>query len=102
MITQRGRKRTIMSEIESLVHDGYYLSTSDFVREAVREKLEAIKEIRLRKLSLNVAKSEIYRYLLQNPDSYLYDLANELRLELSVVHEALIELRKAGKAEEVE
>ena len=91
-----------VSEIESLVNEGYYLSASDFVREAVREKLEVIKEIRLREVSLNVAKKEIYRYLLQNPDSYPYDIANELRLELSLVHEALIELRKEGKAEEVE
>jgi hypothetical protein len=29
-----------VSEIESLVNEGYYLSTSDFVREAVREKLK--------------------------------------------------------------
>jgi Arc/MetJ-type ribon-helix-helix transcriptional regulator len=39
-----------------LVNEGYYLSASDFVREAVREKLEAIKEIKLREVSLNVAK----------------------------------------------
>ena len=74
-----------ISEIESLVNEGYYLSASDFVREAVRDKLE-----------------EIYRYLLQNPDSYPYEIANELWLELSLVHEALIELRKGGKAEDVE
>jgi len=49
-----------------------------------------------------MAKREIYHYLLQNPDSYPYDIANELELELSLVHEALIELRKEGKAEEVE
>jgi Arc/MetJ-type ribon-helix-helix transcriptional regulator len=91
-----------VSEIESLVNEGYYLSASDFVREAVREKLEAIKEIKLREVSLNMAKREIYHYLLQNPDSYPYDIANELELELSLVHEALIELRKEGKAEEVE
>ncbi|MCK4476577.1 MAG: hypothetical protein KAU16_07600 [Methanophagales archaeon] len=47
-------------------------------------------------------KEEIYRYLLRNPDSYPYDIANELRLELSLVHEALIELRKEGKAVEEE
>jgi Arc/MetJ-type ribon-helix-helix transcriptional regulator len=39
-----------------LVNEGYYLSASDFVREAVREKLEAIKEIKLREVSLNEAK----------------------------------------------
>ena len=66
----------------------------------VREKLEEIKEIRLREVSLNVAKEEIYRFLLQNPDSYPYDIANELRLALSLVHEALIELRKDGKADD--
>ena len=48
------------------------------------------------------AKEEIYRYLEQNPDSYPYDIANELRLELSLVHEALIELKEEGKAVEVE
>jgi Arc/MetJ-type ribon-helix-helix transcriptional regulator len=92
-----------ISEIESLVNEGYYLcAISDFVREAVRDNLEEIKEIRLREVSLNDAKEEIYRYLLQNPDSYPYNIANELWLELSLVHEALIELIKAGKAEEVE
>ena len=91
-----------ISEIESLVNEGYYISASDFVREAERDKLDEIKEIRLREVSLNDAKEEIYRYLLQNPDSYPYEIANELWLELSLVHEALIELRKAGKAEDVE
>ncbi len=92
-----------ISEIESLVNEGYYLcAISDFVREAERDKLEEIKEIRLREVSLNDAKEEIYRYLLQNPDSYPYEIANESWLELSLVHEALIELRKDGKAEDVE
>ena len=91
-----------ISEIESLVNEGYYISASDFVREAVRDKLEEIKEIKLREVSLNDAKEEIYRYLLQNPDLYPYEIANELWLEMSLVHEALIELRKAVKAEEVE
>jgi Arc/MetJ-type ribon-helix-helix transcriptional regulator len=91
-----------VSEIESLVNEGYYVSASDFVREAVREKLEVIKEVKLREVSLNMAKKEIYHYLLPNPDLYPYDSANELELELSRVHEALIELRKEGKAEEVE
>ncbi len=91
-----------ISVLESLVNEGYYLSASDFVREAERDKSEEIKKIRLREVSLNEAKEEIYRYLLQNPDSYPYEIANELWLELSLVHEALIELREAGKAEEVE
>ncbi|MGB2842518.1 MAG: hypothetical protein GH149_00650 [Methanosarcinales archaeon] len=72
------------------------------LREAVREKLEGVKEIRLREVPLKEIKEEIYRYLEQNPDSYPYDIANELRLELSLVHEALVELKKEGKAEEVE
>jgi Arc/MetJ-type ribon-helix-helix transcriptional regulator len=45
-----------VSEIESLVNEGYYLSASDFVREAEREKLKAIKEIKLREVSMNMAK----------------------------------------------
>ena len=97
-----GLPQKFISEIESLVKEGYYPSVSDFVREAVREKLEVIKEIKLRELSLKEAKEEIYRYLLRNPDSYPYDIANELGLELSVVHGALVELRKEGKAVEVE
>ena len=80
-----------------MVKEGYYLNASDFVREAVREKLEGIKEIRMREVPLEEAKEEIYRYLEQNPDSYPYDIANELGLELSLVHEALIELKKEGK-----
>jgi hypothetical protein len=58
----------------------------------VREKLEGIKEIRLRVIPLKEAKEEIYHYLEPNPDPYPYDIANELRLETYFVHEALIEL----------
>ncbi len=89
-----------VSEIEDLVKEGYYLNISDFVREAVREKLESIKEIKLRDISLAEAKKEIYRYLLEHPSVYPYDIANALNLELSLVHEALSELKKEGKAEE--
>lgn len=92
----------LISAIESLVKEGYYLDASDFVREAVKAKLEGMKEIRLREVSLKEAKEEIYQYLIQNPSSYPYDIANELRLDLSLVHEALIELRKEGKAEGVD
>ena len=80
---------------------GNFLPTYQGVIKLVHVVKE-IKEIRLRELSLNDAKEEIYRYLLPNPDSYPYEIANELWLELSRVHEALIELRKAVKAEEVE
>jgi Arc/MetJ-type ribon-helix-helix transcriptional regulator len=62
-----------ISGIKSLENEGYYLSASDFVREAVRDKLDEIKEIRLREVSLNDAKE------------YPYDIANELWLELSLV-----------------
>jgi predicted HTH transcriptional regulator len=65
-------------------------------------KLEGIKEIRRREVPLKEAKEEIYRYSKQNPDSCPYGIGNELRLELSLVHEALIELKKEGKAEEVD
>ena len=88
-----------ISEIESLIKEGYYINVSDFIRDAVREKLESIKEIKLRKISLEDAKKEIYHYLLENQDSYPYEIANELRLELSLVHEALLELKKEGKVE---
>jgi Arc/MetJ-type ribon-helix-helix transcriptional regulator len=87
-------------EIESLVKEGYYLDTSDFVREAVREKLEGLREIKLREIPVGEAKEEIYHYLEQNQDSYPYDIANALRLDLSLVHEALLELKKEGKAAE--
>jgi Arc/MetJ-type ribon-helix-helix transcriptional regulator len=89
--------RKFLAEIESLVNEGYYLDTSDFVREAVREKLEGLMEIKLREVPLGEAKEEIYRYLELNPDSYPYDIATELRLDLSLVHEALLELKKRGK-----
>jgi len=46
------------------------------------------------------AKEEIYQYLEQNQDSYPYDIATELSLDLSLVHEALLELKKEGKAVE--
>ena len=50
--------RKFLFEIESLVKKGYYLNALDFVREAVKEKLEGIGEIRPREVPLKEAKEE--------------------------------------------
>lgn len=44
-------------------------------------------------------KESIFRRCKKRDISYPYEIANELSLELSLVHEALLELKKEGKVE---
>ena len=48
-----------IDEIERLVGDGFYMNTADFVRMAVREKLESIKVIDIRNVTKEKAMKEV-------------------------------------------
>ena len=51
-----------LKRIERLVELGQYLNVSDFLREAVREKLEAIEVIKCREVDYKTAKKEVLGY----------------------------------------
>lgn len=51
-----------LEQIKQLVAAGVYLNTSDFVRDAIRDKLSAIKTIKYRDLDYDTAKKEVMGY----------------------------------------
>jgi len=51
-----------IGQINKLVEAGFYLNHSDFIRDAVREKLAAIKVIQYRDIDYETAKKEVAGY----------------------------------------
>lgn len=86
-----------LEEIEKLVEEGFYMNTADFVRTAVREKLESIKVIDVRDVTKEKAKKEIIEYLKENRKAYPSDVADALRLDFDHVLEIIKELIKEGR-----
>ncbi|MDR3062566.1 MAG: ribbon-helix-helix domain-containing protein [Methanobrevibacter sp.] len=84
-------------EINKLVNAGSFLSTSDFIREAIRDKLESIKILNIRDLNYKTAKKEILGYYKKNKEAYIHDVANDLELDLEIVATITNELVKEGR-----
>jgi Arc/MetJ-type ribon-helix-helix transcriptional regulator len=59
-----------LEEIKKLVASGVYLNTSDFVRDAVRNKLAAIKTIKYRDVDYVTAKKEVMGYFQDRGEAY--------------------------------
>ena len=78
-----------------------YISNSDFLREAIRDKLKTIEIINEREISHDEAREEIYNYCKENETTYLSEIANNLELPLIQVNEILMELIADGTIEEV-
>lgn len=51
-----------LEQIKQLVAAGAYLNTSDFVRDAIRDKLAANKAIKYRDLDYDTVKKEVVGY----------------------------------------
>ncbi len=83
--------------IEDLVEEGLYMNTADFVRMAVREKLESIKIVDIRNINKDNAKKEIIEFLKDNGNCYPSDVADALRLDFDIVIEIIKELMKEGR-----
>ena len=89
--------------IRQLVDAGAYVNISDFVREAVRDKLQNVEMITLRDVTPEQARKEILRYTDRHGRCYPSDIAHDLRLDyrfVSRVVEQLIEEREVEVAEE--
>ena len=82
---------------QRLVKAGYFLNVSDLVRSAVRDKLDAMKPIRMRKVSPKVAQNEIYRYIKSHPDIYPNEIASALHLDIETVMDAVAALMSKKK-----
>ncbi len=83
--------------VEKLVKAGYYLNVSDFVRSAVRDKLDVMKPVLVRRISPRVAQSEIFSYIKTHPDVYPDEIADALNLDIETVMDAVAALRLRRK-----
>jgi len=88
---------TEYAQIEELVKNGVYLGVSDFIRHAVREELESLKVIKTRDVDYSQAKKEVLSYFEQFGEAYPSDSANDLGLDLELVHKIVLELKKEGR-----
>ena len=86
-----------LEEIEKIVEEGFHMNTADFVRTSVREKLESIKVINVRDVSMEKAKKEVVEYLKNNKKSYPSDIADALQLDFDIVLDIVKELIKEGR-----
>lgn len=84
-------------EISKLVGAGLFVSTSEFIREAVREKLETIRVIKIRDIPQEKAKKEILDFLAKRGQAWTSEIADELGLDLLLVTDVLEELKREGE-----
>ncbi|WP_409200294.1 ribbon-helix-helix domain-containing protein [Methanobrevibacter sp. DSM 116169] len=89
-------------EINKLVDAGAFLSVSDFVREAIREKLESYKIINIRNVDYKTAKKEILGYYKIHKEAYISDVADDLEFDLELVVNITNELIKEGRLGDIE
>ncbi len=91
-----------IGQINKLVAAGLYLNPSDFIREAVREKLAAIKVIEYRDLDYESAKKEVAGYFQMKGEAYASDASTDLQLDYVLVCKIMDDLEKEGRMETVE
>jgi Arc/MetJ-type ribon-helix-helix transcriptional regulator len=84
-------------QINKLVEAGLYLNPSDFIRNAVREKLAAIKVIQYRDLDYETAKKEVAGYFRMKGEAYASDASTDLVLDYDLVCKIMADLEKEGK-----
>ena len=91
-----------LEQIQSLVNAGAYLNTSDFVRQAVRDKLAAIKVIKYQDVDYETAKKEIMGYFQERNEAYPSEIEEDLQLDYSLVCQIIKELKREGRLEVLE
>ena len=91
--------RNEINQINKLVEAGLYLNPSDFIREAVREKLAAIKVIECRDVDYETAKKEVAGYFQMKGEAYASDASTDLQLDYELVCKIMDDLELEGKME---
>jgi Arc/MetJ-type ribon-helix-helix transcriptional regulator len=91
-----------LEEINRLVDAGVFLSGSDFVREAIRDKLRSIKIIKIRDLDYDTAKKEVLGYYREYNKAFMSDVADDLELDLELVVNINDKKKKEGRIKPVE
>jgi Arc/MetJ-type ribon-helix-helix transcriptional regulator len=91
--------RNEIDQINKLIETGFYLNPSDFIREAVREKLATIKVIECRDVDYDTAKKEVAGYFQMKGEAYASDASINLELDYELVCKIMDDLEKEGKME---
>jgi Arc/MetJ-type ribon-helix-helix transcriptional regulator len=94
--------RNEIGQINRLVEAGIYLNPSDFIRDAVREKLAAIKVIEYRDLDYDTAKKEVAGYFKMKGEAYASDASTDLQLDYELVCKIMDDLEMEGNMETIE
>jgi Arc/MetJ-type ribon-helix-helix transcriptional regulator len=84
-------------EVLALIEAGRFISASDFVREAIRDKLKSTEIIKLRDISYEDAKKEVLGYFRKYDEAYISEAADDLELDLQLVHRIITELEQEGR-----
>jgi Arc/MetJ-type ribon-helix-helix transcriptional regulator len=88
-----------LEQIKQLVASGVYLNTSDFVRDAIRDKLATIKTIKYRDIDYEAAKKEVMGYFQERGEAYASEIEEDLELDYSLVRQIITELKREGRLE---
>jgi Arc/MetJ-type ribon-helix-helix transcriptional regulator len=87
-------------EINDLVNAGLFLDRSNFLREAIKDKLKSIKVIKLREVDYETAKKEVLGYYQSYNGVYMSEVAENLELDIELVINITNELIREGRVEE--
>lgn len=88
-----------LEEIRKIVAAGVYLNTSDFVRDAIRDKLAAIKTIKYRDVDYETAKKEVMGYFRDRGEAYPSEIEEDLELDYKLICQIVDELKREGRLE---
>lgn len=89
-------------KLHKLVEAGMYLNVSDFVRDAIREKLEGIEVIKVRDVNYRTAKKEVLGYFKKYGEAYPNEAADDLELDFELVCNVVDDLKKEGRLEVID
>ena len=90
-----------LAQIQDLIDASIYLNASDFVREAIRNKLAAIKVIKCRDVDYETAKKEIVGHFQRKHEAYPDEISQDLELDFDLVRRITSELKKEGRLEAI-
>jgi len=106
-ITAVGTELTMeeYNEIQELINAGMYISISDFLRDAVRDKLysksNVAEVIKLRNVDYSEAKKEVLDYYRTYKEAFPHEVAEALELDYELVWRITEDLKKEGRLGEI-
>lgn len=93
------------NEIQELINAGRYISISDFLRDAVRDKLysksNVAEVIKIRNVDYSEAKKEVLDYYRTYKEAFPHEVAEALELDYELVWRITEDLKKEGRLGEI-